>query len=364
MLQFHAMADELAVGMYSEHIRAAHEGLFDSGLVCCTIPFGYHGRELPDQKTKRQRPRRALEIDPDAAPWVEQAFRWYAEERLAIGEIVRRFNDDPRIPHSPRGVNGQWTHTAIRYMLSNARYRGWWEYGAAENIWQSKKDYTRRVRRAQPLRTAQLEGLRIVSDALWYQAQRRLADADRSAVGRKPRSGDPRSRPRLIHGLFVCPSHDQILYVGGSHGQSLYCKVCRGLPHEKMPLYSLLPRALALTLTCRTLADLVRQDTQLVDAVIDACRRAAQDLQRPDPARLQGLRSRKRRSAARSTSSSIIPATPISIARNPTSKSGSSVASAPSWRPRSQLWMPPKPDPPSSRPKAKSGSSWPASKRS
>jgi site-specific DNA recombinase len=292
MLQFHATMDEAVVGMYADNVRAAHEGLFANGLVCSTISFGYLGREVPGQKNKRQQPRRTLAIDPQAAPWVEQAFRWFGEDRLSIGEITRRFNDDPRIPRSPRSANGLWSQRSIHYLLENSRYRGWWTYGAAENIWQSQKDYARRVPREQPLKAAQFENLRIVSDALWYQAQRRLNEVDRSAVGRKPRSGDPGSRPRLIHGLFVCPTHDQILYVGGSYGQSLYCRSCQELPADKRPLYSLLPRALALKLTCRTLADLVRQDSQLVAAVIEACRRHAEDLQRPDPDRLQGLRSR------------------------------------------------------------------------
>ena len=243
MLQAYAMIDEFVGGMYAANVRAAHEGLFAGGLVCGTIPFGYLGVELPDQKSRRQRPRRALAIDPATGPWVEQAFQWFAEDHLSIGEVVRRFNDDRSIPRSPRGVDGRWTHEAIRYMLTNPRYRGWWEYGARENVWQSKKDYTRRVPRDQPLRAAPFEALRIVSDELWYRAQQRLTRADRSGAGRKPRGGDPRSRPRLIHGLFVCPVHDHILYVGGNFGKTLFCKACQGLTAAKRPLYSFLPRA-------------------------------------------------------------------------------------------------------------------------
>jgi site-specific DNA recombinase len=292
LLQVHAMTDESVVGMYAAHVRSAHEGLFDRGLVCGTIPFGYRGRELPGQLTKRHQPRRALEVDPAAAPWVERAFRWFVDDGLALAEIVRRFNGDPQVPPSPKGTTGRWTHGSIRYLLANPRYRGCWAYGAAENRWQSKKDYVRRVPRDRPLRSAQWEPLRIVADAVWYRAQSRLAEADRSAAGRKPKGGDPRSRPRLLHGLFACPTHDRILYVGGAHGQWLVCQACRQLPADRRPLYSLLPRALALTLTCRALAELVRGDAPLVAAVIAACRREAEALQRPDPDRLHGLTSR------------------------------------------------------------------------
>ena len=292
LLHIHAMQDEFVGGMYADNIRAAHEGLFDGGMVCGTIPFGYRGVECPDQMSRRHRPRRAMEIDPAAARWVEQAFSWYAVEGLSIGAIVCRFNGDPAIPRSPRGRDGRWSRDAIRYLLANPRYRGWWEYGVRENIFLSKKDYTRRVPRDQPIRQAQFEELRIISDELWSRAERRLARPDRSAVGRKPRRGDPRSRPRLIHGLFVCPTHDQILYVGGNYGQTLFCRSCSQLPAADRPLYSHLPRALAVKLTCRKLAELLRQDDGLVGAVIDACRRAADEFQRPDPDRLEDLRSR------------------------------------------------------------------------
>ena len=193
-LQVHAMTDEMVGGMYAENIRAAHEGLFERNLVCGTITFGYRGRELPEQ-SRRQRPRHAIEIDPAAAPWVEQAFRWYADDRLSIGEIVRRFNGDPTIPRSPRGVDGRWSREAIRYMLANPRYRGRWEYGARENVFQSKQDYTRRVPRDQPLRTRQSEDLRIVSDELWYRVQRRLTDPIAPASAASPGAAIPDRGP-------------------------------------------------------------------------------------------------------------------------------------------------------------------------
>ena len=68
--------------------------------------------------------------------------------------------------------------------------------------------------------------------------------------------------------------------------------MCSGLPAAERLLYSHLPRALALRLTCRKLAELVRAGPAAVGAAIGACRRAAEELQRPDPDRLEGLRSR------------------------------------------------------------------------
>jgi site-specific DNA recombinase len=290
LMQVHNITDEAVVGMYAEHIRSAHEGLFNNGLVHGTIPYGYRGRDVPGQETKRHRPRQAYEINPETACWVKQAFTWFVEDRLSINEIVRRFNENLNVPQNPRSATGQWTYTLVRYMLANSRYRGWWEYGATEGVWQSKQDYSRQRRRAEPLKAAQCEKLRIVGDALWHLAQKRLIDSKGSAAGRKPKDGDRRSRPRLLNGLFACSEHAQMLYVGGPYGRLMFCKACRAMQKSKRPLYSLLNRLLALRLTCQTLADLMQRDETLVPAVITACNNQAAALQQPDPAQLQRLK--------------------------------------------------------------------------
>jgi len=289
LLQVHAMTDEFVVGMYSDHVRSAHEGLFEAGLVFGTITFGYRGREIPGQLTKRGRPRCLLEVDPEVATWVVRAFVWFVEHRLAIDEIARRFNNDPRVPPSPRSLSGGWSYKAIRYLLANTRYRGWWKYGTIENVWQGKKDYSRQIARPEPLKSAQWEHLRIVPDDLWFRAQLRLARLPNRS-GRKPAGGDRKSHPRLLNGLLYCPKHDRPLYVGGGHGKLMYCKDCRATPPEERPLFSLLNRQHALVQTCRSVQALVRRGDELVRDVVAACRDAAARAQRPNPARIDELR--------------------------------------------------------------------------
>jgi hypothetical protein len=189
-------------------------------------------------------------------------------------------------------TTGRWSHPTVRRLLANPRYRGRWAYGDTENVWQSKKDYARQVRRAEPLKEVQFEELRIIDDATWHEAQRRLREVDRTAAGRKPRDGRRASRPRLLNGLFVCAAHDRPLYVGGGHGTVMFCKECRGLPADRRPLYSLLNRVLALRCTCEALAKLIRGDEELVAQVIAAFRAEVAALQAADPSRLHSLRSR------------------------------------------------------------------------
>jgi hypothetical protein len=293
LLQVHAMTDEAVVGMYADHVRSAHEGLFLEALVHGTITVGYRGREVNGPKTKRDRPRQALEINPNPASWVLKAFRWFVEDGLTITEIARRFNDDPEAPRAPKSATGRWTRRSIRYLLANPRYRGWWEYGATETVWQSKKDYSRQVPRAEPLKSAQFDHLRIVPDTLWYQAQERLAQGDHAGAGRKPRDGNRAKRPRLLNGLFVCPEHNQILHAGGSFGQSMFCRTCQLTSKDKRALYSHLNRQVALRLTCEKLATLLQRDETLVQRVITAVQRETAALQRPDPRQLPALRARQ-----------------------------------------------------------------------
>ena len=165
LLNFHAMMDEFVVSMYADNVRAAHEGLMERGLVFGTLPFGYTGDPIPGQFTRRKRPRCRLDRRPPDRPG----------RRADLPLVRRRGRHDRRDRPSaqrrsrrsrrPRGrMTGAWTRTVVRALLGNARYRGAWQYGATQTVWQSKKDYARQVRRDEPLRSEQLEGLRIVPD--------------------------------------------------------------------------------------------------------------------------------------------------------------------------------------------------------
>jgi hypothetical protein len=292
LLNMHAMMDEFVVGMTADHVRAAHEGLLEKRLVFGTISFGYAGAPLEGQTTRRGRPRMALAVDPVAGPWVERVFEWYVVERLPVSAIVRRLNAAPAAPPPPKAPGRAWSYGAVRRLLANPRYRGRWPYGATETVWVSSKDYARQVEREAPLKEVQIEALRIVPDDRWFAAQALLAQEAARAAGRKPRDGDKASRPRVLNGLFFGPAHGRKLYVGGVHGRYMVCRDCRGLPAESRPLFSQLPRALALRKTCAALAALVRADADLVGRVAGACRRYAAELQAPDPARATELEAR------------------------------------------------------------------------
>lgn len=294
LLQVHSITDEAGAGMYADNIRVAHEGLFLRRQVCGTVTFGYRQRPVPGPATRRKLPRTEYEIDPEQAHWVLQVFRWFVEQGLSVASIIRKLNADPSIPLGPKSVSGRWTRLGVLGLLKNARYHGLWDYGRTRNVWQSKKDYGRQVPREQPLKQEQFEELRIVSDEIWFLAQKRLAE-EKGTGGRKPKDGKRCTRPRLLNGLFVCSAHDRCLHVGGSYGQTMVCPVCQDLPVEQRPLYSSLNRRLALRLTCQKLAELIRADLALLQEALAVCQQEAARQQQPDPQRQAELKARLER---------------------------------------------------------------------
>jgi site-specific DNA recombinase len=293
LLNYHAGIDEFVSSMYSENIRVAQEGLFNVKLVMGTITFGYRGKEVPGPLTRQKRPRREYEIDPETSEWVRKIFAWYVRDRMSIAEIIRRLNEDPNAPLGPKALSGRWTRLAVKLLLANPRYRGCWQYGKTQNVWQVQADYTRQIERDQPLAQKQFDELRIVDDETWYAAARRLAEEEKRNAGRKPKDGDRRSRPRLLNGIFVCATHGRQLHVGGAQGTAMVCPECQGMSASDRPLFSQLNRVLALELTCRRLAELVRADSELVEQIVTAVRYEADRLQQPDPAALGAATARE-----------------------------------------------------------------------
>lgn len=283
LLHLHALMDQFVVRSGVAHIHAAHEGLLDKGIVFGTLSFGYDGCPIEGAFTKQKKPRREIIIDEAAAAVVRRIFQWYVEDRLDIIEIVRRLNADPTIPLPERAENGRWTRTIVRRILKNPRYRGLWQYGVCESVFLPEADYVRQRPRIEPLKEVQIDSLRIVDNAVWFAAQERLATDRHNRAGRPPVDGDRASRPKLLNGLLVCPTHDdQVLHVGGPHGGAMVCPRCRALPAAERPLYTILNRRLAAELLIAKVVELLVGDTELIEQSIAACRTAAAAAQCPD----------------------------------------------------------------------------------
>lgn len=289
LMQVFAMLDEVQVQLLGGQVRAAHEGLLLKKLIHGTLTFGYYGREVPGPLTRLGKPRREWAINADLAPWVVQVFRWFVDEgRLGYSQIARRLRNASVQP--PPRV-GKWTWRAVKHLLANRRYIGDFSYGLNEAIWQNKAGYSRNFRREQPRMVHWDESLRIVDDALFLAAQERVATY-KGKGGRKRRGNEGYDADHLLKDLLFCPEHDRPLGICGAHGGSMACPDCKR--QDVQTLFSMANRKLIQKLLCEELARRIQQDPDLVRLVVEAAQRQVQELQAPDPTKLQSLERDKK----------------------------------------------------------------------
>ncbi|HUE16655.1 MAG TPA: recombinase family protein [Planctomycetaceae bacterium] len=281
LLHMRAMLDEFQIRVNADHIRTALEGMFLEGLVRGTLHLGYIGEPIPGRRTKRGRPRCRIVINPEEAELVRQIFEWYVNNnpRLSLAKIARKLNAMPNAP-KPR-LSARWTRDSVRRLLTQTTYRGLWKFSVTERKFLPSKDYTRQIPRDAPLNEATFEYLRIISDSLWFAAQQRLAK-NKGVRGRKAKSSDVDSSPRILSGLFWCPEHDRPLRACSAFGKYLGCPICATLEPEARPLFSKAHRQVVLQLLCKRLAELIRHDDKLVRKIVSECQSQAAALQRPD----------------------------------------------------------------------------------
>lgn len=293
-LSFLCLFDEFSTELYVESIRAAHVGKLLKNLAWGTVTFGYRGIEIPDSNNRKGKPIRRIEVEENSASIVRQVFEWFANDGISIKSIIQKLNSDPSIPRPPKSKNGQWTYLAVKTLLTNKRYLGEWSYGVKEAVLVTDKDYIRQLERDEPLSTYREEKLRIVPDDIFYRAQQRLAE-NYDVHSRKRRADSTKTtrQPLKLNGLFVCPEHNQPLYVAGAHGQYLLCPQCQRLPAEDRKLYSQLNRVTALKCLSKALVKAIEDDQQLTELVIDSCQQEVENLQRPDSELVAQLKRRR-----------------------------------------------------------------------
>jgi site-specific DNA recombinase len=288
MVQLFGMMDQFQTRANVDHIRAAHIGLMREWLVTGTMTFGYSGEPIPGRFTRRGLPTCRFVICTRASKIVLQIFNWFGRDGLSIPEIVRRLKAMPEAPLPVKAVAG-WTSEVIRKMLRNKRYRGDWSYGETEAQFLVSKDYTRQQSRETPLWRSSNEELRIIPDDLWCLVEQRLA---KHAVPEgRPKKFDDRDhpRPRLLEGLFYCPTHNRPLTVSGAHGKFLTCPICQRSLAEERPLFSLLDRRLAEEKVFETLLDRIVGDPKLIDDLVEQVHAIAREAVQPDATRVADL---------------------------------------------------------------------------
>ena len=226
-----------------------------------TLTFGYSGEPVPGRLTKRGRPRCRIVINPDEAKNVLLIFEWYVKGD-SLNDIARKLNAIPGVP-LPRKSNGiGWTHNLVRAVLLRTAYRGLWSFSVTEKTFLPTKDYAQ-TSLAKNRYGRQLLRIYASSPTPLVPAQTRLAK-NRGIRGRRAENENADRSLRILSGLFWCPEHDRPLRACSAFGKYLGCPSCAMLEAETRPLFSKPNRAVVRRLLCEKLAELIRQEPELV----------------------------------------------------------------------------------------------------
>jgi DNA invertase Pin-like site-specific DNA recombinase len=129
----HKYSIDLAHASTRGKIKTAQNGEFTGGPV----PFGYRLRYPDDQRPGRKR-RGRLEIEPDEAALVREAFNRYASGQESVWEIIEDFNRRGIVPPSKKRQRrgrqaSHWNHRTMCKILSNEMYLG-------GNVWNRRHE--------------------------------------------------------------------------------------------------------------------------------------------------------------------------------------------------------------------------------
>lgn len=240
LVAVHGMVDSLYLREMRTKIRRGVMGQLTRGYHTGARIYGYRTIPVLDPSGRIDgdgRPAivgKRIEIDPDQARVIVQAFEWYASG-IGVPTIIRRLNQG-RVP-TPRGAS-VWGASPIRRMLSNMRYRGFQIYGqeTVEHEPGTKRRVMRPVAR-EKWQVVERPDLRIVSDELWQRVQDRR-QVVREEFGIKAQAGATLVRGRnarlysrhLFGGLMTCAVCGATVgIVSGGNGSPRYgcCKARR-----------------------------------------------------------------------------------------------------------------------------------------
>jgi DNA invertase Pin-like site-specific DNA recombinase len=257
----HGIMDEMLLESISDHVRSGLANLFAQGYVTGALTLGYRRKEVPGAPpTKNGRPRTIPEIDPDVAQLIVQHFEWIRSGMpLRVG--WRRWVEAGG-PVDSRSTVGHMTYHAYRRMLTNRRYTGVWAFGKKRSQWLTKKDYA--VQIDQPdteVIVRGIEELRIIPDELFLAVQAKLAKNIQGP--RKPKKQRNTRLCDLVIDCFLCGECRKAYQQAGVNGRAMKCKMA-----ELCPCRIVLARIEAVRAVCEKLAELIRNDVDLIKEVV------------------------------------------------------------------------------------------------
>lgn len=194
-------------------VRRGQRGRLLAKLTAGDYPYGYESFIVHPEKVvvngRGPKPEKDLRINEGEATWIRQIFQWFimgwSMTKIA-SELTRR-----GVPRGRRCRNKPWTHQQVRTILSNRKYVGDWVWGKTMTLRNSKgKTKQKEVPQDEWVRVVR-EDLRIIDQATWDQAERRLAELldvyghKEGQAPRGPRVHHSAAYPSdLLQGVLFC----------------------------------------------------------------------------------------------------------------------------------------------------------------
>jgi site-specific DNA recombinase len=270
-------------------------------------PYGYTSEyddpaAAANYRGRGPKPAKHVVIEEAAAQVVREVFERFAVRGQSIGAIVRWWEANKA--RFPAITKTKVHHQHVRRILTNKKYIGTWEYGRTTTLRDSggKKKQVKPYAH-QKVTVAQRPELRIVSQELWDQAQRRLAKLQ-EVYGM--REGGRRRGPsqyykllyakRLIDGLVHCG--DCIargegrtrLHTGGSNGVKRM--ECPRRKNGVCPVVVRVPYAAAERAVDAVIQEVLGNFPAFLSAAVAHMRDAVVRMARTVPAELEAERKR------------------------------------------------------------------------
>lgn len=285
----------------AKFVFRGQEGLVLDQLCVGDYCFGYDSEPIPDSEKQRRgrhpKPKMRYIIDLEHATWVQRIFHWYVVELRSLRWIAAKLNE-LGAPKDHRSSTPHWHHQLVSALLKRTKYIGQWPWGISKNVRDPSTGKVHQEKRS-PTETDKwmrdFPHLRIIDDETFAKAQERLqASAAAVAVrtkkdehGRKKKvlAGATKQTaetwPRhLLAGLIECGHCGRRLYVGGGSGKYLFCP---GYRMGVCPCQTSLQRDRAETMILDAIGAKVLEDQELLDAMLNAARRAWDELERQLP---------------------------------------------------------------------------------
>lgn len=210
-----------------KRIKRAIKALWEMGAAVCILRSGYI--RTPSVPAALGEPAKGPFFDAVDPQWLSVIIAIF--EKVAMGAppwAVAKFATEMKLPKTVNSLKSEWTEHNIKNMIRCTQYRGWDRHRVSE----IRRMHTTGLKRAidcDDIWERDMPHLRIVSDDLWYRANKAIDDRKTTDNHKKgadhPLYGIPRdSRSPLANVIDCGLCGEKMIVAAGRHESGYRCR--------------------------------------------------------------------------------------------------------------------------------------------